>query len=156
MRPYLPSKSALAPKQQLYNNINFIHKSMISGAARTRCSLFSVIQTHRGGNNQTEGQQSWFDARRRRTGRTGLLASCRRCESESSPLPGSRVTPMCVCVCVWSGTHSAEKRAHSSLSLSLLTSSVRGLSNQQHPLQSDRVSRVFRSQRPASRACGTS
>lgn len=44
MCPYLPSKSALAPKQQLYNNINFIHTSMI-----TLRAVISVIQKHQMG-----------------------------------------------------------------------------------------------------------
>lgn len=45
-----------------------------------------------------------------------------------------------VSVCVWSGTHSAGRRAHSSVSPPPpppLTSSVVGLSNQLHPLQSE-------------------
>lgn len=43
MWPYLPSKSALAPTQQLHNNINFIHKCIICRVTRPRCSSYSTI-----------------------------------------------------------------------------------------------------------------
>lgn len=130
MWPYLPSKSALAPKQQLYNNINFIHISMISRVARPRCLLFSVIQKHREGNRETL---------RRRNSRVALThaegaqvgkvcwrpsdCSCeifRRCVRETSPLPGSRVAPMCICVRVCGAGRTLPGRERTAPSLSSL------------------------------------
>lgn len=54
--PYLPSKSALAPKLQLHSNINFIHNSMISGVTRPRCFQFSV-------NPESPGRKLWSKQR---------------------------------------------------------------------------------------------
>lgn len=116
MCPYLPSKSALAPKQQLYNNINFIHKSIISGVARQR-SFFSAI--HKLGRKSRGGKNRMW-TRRSFTGGAQVEQVCwppsnyscaivRRCYRTKA----ARCLEVAVCACVRSGTHSARNRAHS-------------------------------------------
>lgn len=112
--PYLPSKSALAPKLQLHSNINFIHNSMISGVTRPRCFQFSV-------NPESPGRKLWSKQRHNNNKHTvcfllevrgqersdGVLQTVHLRysggEKAARCLEASRVTPMSVraraCVC---------------------------------------------------------
>lgn len=129
---------------------------MISGVTRPRCFQFSV-------NPESPGRKLWRKQRHNNNKHTvcfllevrgqersdGVLQTVHLRysggEKAARCLEASRVTPMSVRAraCVWSGTHSAGKSAHSRplpTPLSLLSSPhkfrQRAL-NQQHPLQSD-------------------
>lgn len=100
MCPYLPSKSALAPKQQLYNNINFIHKSMILEelrAAHAACS-FSVIQKRKKREKRKEKAPAMGEKPRRKqldkeTGRVSLTHA----DGAQVGLVCSRPSPLFMC-----------------------------------------------------------
>ena len=162
MSHYLPSKSALAPKQQQHNNnVNFIHNSMVPTDTRPRRSLLSVIQEHRveGGSRRktSDRKSSFFDARLKRTGWKGPLLTlfvCGgdkpvRCVEEEGPQWVCVCECVCKCVCVCA--HVDEERVGllreqecAQLPLSpLLVNSVGGLPLQLLPLRSHLVSPLF-------------
>lgn len=106
--PYLPLKSALAPKQQQHNITNFIHKPMIS---RLRLVL-PVIQK---GEETTEDEDGvpLTHAEGAQVGRAlPAFLQTGRCWSGTSAQSGSGDVSVRVLVC--GGTHSVGKRAHSS------------------------------------------
>lgn len=122
--PYLPSKSALAPKLQLHSNINFIHNSMISGVTRPRCFQFSV-------NPESPGRKLWSKQRHNNNKHTvcfllevrgqersdGVLQTVHLRysggEKAARCLEAEWLRWVCARARVWNGTHSAGKSAHS-------------------------------------------
>lgn len=154
--PYLPSKSALAPKLQLHSNINFIHNSMISGVTRPRCFQFSV-------NPESPGRKLWSKKQHNNNKHTvcfllevrgqersdGVLQTVHLRysggEKAARCLEAEWLRWVCARACVERDALCQEERAqppltHPSTPLSLLSSPhkfrQRAL-NQQHPLQSD-------------------
>lgn len=172
--PYLPSKSALAPKLQLHSNINFIHNSMISGVTRPRCFQFSV-------NPESPGRKLWSKQRHNNNKHTVcFLLEVRGQERSDGVLQivhlrysGGEKAARCleaewlrwVCARVCGAGRTLPGRARTAAPyppthpLSLLSSPhkfrQRAL-NQQHPLQSDlRSLQSQRSRGVQPLSCGT-